>query len=47
MQLMKSVGNEVFNSIWEANIPDLWVARRPDSDSDGFEFLYLSVGRFF
>ncbi len=44
---MKSVGNEVFNSIWEAKIPDSWVARRPDSDSDGFVFLLPASWPFF
>jgi hypothetical protein len=35
-QLMKSIGNALSNTLWEADVPEEWAAQRPEPESDGY-----------
>jgi hypothetical protein len=34
-QLMKSIGNALSNTLWEAEVSEEWTAKRPVPESDG------------
>ncbi len=42
-QLMKSIGNALSNTLWEADVPEEWAAQRPEPESDGYALVALCL----